>query len=335
MKTNFLTLLFLALAPLAYGKGVRLGISSEQFNCGTLVLFSEQSSTGFDKKTDREMKEVARNKVNYIFTTDDKGRRMYVNHCPVPSGYESVPVIVFVRDTGNFSLLLEAVDEAPASLSYTLTDPQTMQVIKLVPGISQEIHFGASELQTEKKYVLNIFPSPDIHSSPVSCSNEKDGSIAVSFKGGNEWQAKLRNMNSLVARMPAASDKVLFEDMPAGVYYIEAWVKDVKVWEELVSVSRPAVALFPKFSLASDTVHSGQLIFPDNQSKGGFHCYWEFGNGNTSAAFEPACTFATTGKTSIALTICDPAGCTATVRKNVFVISSGQDETANVKLASE
>lgn len=335
MKTNFLSLLFLALAPLAYGKGVRLGISGEQFNCGTLVLFSEQSSTGFDKKTDREMKEVAGNKVNYIFTTDEKGRRMYVNHCPVPSGYESVPVIVFVRDTGNFSLLLEAVDEAPASLSYTLTDMQTMQAIKLVPGISQEIHFAASELQSVKKYMLNIFHSPEIHSSSVSCSNEKDGSIAVRFKAGNEWQARLRNMNSLIAKIPSASENVLFDNIPAGVYYLEAWVKDVKVWEELVAVSRPAVALFPKFSLASDTVRPGQMIFPDNQSKGGFHCYWEFGNGSTSAAYEPACTFTTTGKTSIALTICDPAGCTATVRKNVYVISSRQDENSASKLASE
>lgn len=335
MKKELLILALpgLLLTTNMYAKNIRLGIGSANFNCSTQICFSAESSMGFDRKSDKLMKSLPDNPVNYIFTTDGK-HRMLVNHCPEPVSFTSIPVMISVRDTGMFDLLLEDLTGDMNGFEFTLTDLSDMQVIKMTPGLSQSIRLKAADYRTMKKFKLNIFASPTIHSTPVSCTANKDGSVFVRFHSNGTWQAKLRTMSGTVMELPAASNDVLFENLAAGVYYVEGWQNNMKIWEELVSVSSPK-GLKPKFRIPQDTIEAGQQIFIDNLSSGASYFLWESDNGFSSHAYNPVFTFSKAGTYTITLTAADYPGCIAVKTETIFVKAEEnpivEDSTSSVK----
>lgn len=316
MKTSLLIALAVsALTLSADAKNIRVSVCNDTYNSSTTIHFADGGTTGFDRKTDKLMKSLQANKINYIFSTDGN-RRMYENTCTMTNSYQAVPLSILVGDTGKCELLLEDLDNDLAGMSFSLTDAASGKMYALTPG--NRIDFGLHDLGMQRNFILNVFPTPQIEATPVSCYNSGNGTVSIGFNGGNEWTAQLRNMKELVAHMAATGNSAYFENLSAGVYFAQIRMNNLLVWEELVSVRRPA-AVKSAFAIMNDTLQPGEQLIVSTTTGGHSHFYWEFGDHSNSQLFAPSHSYDSPGAYIVSLTTADVAGCISVTKKTVIV----------------
>lgn len=304
-----------------YAKDLRLGIGNGHSASFTEIHFSADAQKTNWRKNEKILKEIPANPLNYIFTTNGE-HNLLSRNCPAPYSGMDIPVQILVRDTGTFEILLEDLTNEFSGFQFSLTELNTMQVIRIFPGIPESVYLEKNDLNQTKKYRLNIFEAPNIYPTPVSCFGSENGTIRVRSHQKENCEMRIRNLNNGKTVYAAKGNDLLFENLPAGVYAVEAWKKEVKIWEEFTCVYGPK-ALKPDFRISADTIEAGQVVYTDNYSAGVSWFRWQTGE-TSSAAFAPAFVFENPGTYSISLIVADFAGCNAVLEKKILV-----KETAN------
>jgi hypothetical protein len=318
MKTLILLSTFLIGNSLAANASrVCISLSNANSDCTTQLIFNDGAIAGFDK-TDREMKEIPRNHLNYIYSMGEKGQKLFVNHCPKPSQYFSVSIQISIQQAGTFNLAIDDMENDLGGIDFSLTDVLSSETVKLTPGFTKELVFNEAEINSTKNFILHVFPAPVFSSTAVTCSGSKDGSIQVAFCEKGQWEVKLRNGVAQLAKNTNTTSASEFKDLGAGIYFVQIWKNNMMIDEEIVSVAHPPL---PKaqFQISADTMFCGKTFFTTNLSDGGNHWYWEFGDNSVSNAYQPSHKYQTAGKYTVTLTTADATGCVSVSTKTIFV----------------
>ena len=286
----------------------------------TKVIFSANASAGFDSKLDKEMRKLPGNQMNYIYSMAGNKHMLNENYYPANGNYSAIPLQIAVKEAGTFTFDLEDMNNDLGNMQYVLNDLLTGETSTIHPGFSKKITFTNGDINTKRNYILHIFKTPSIRSSPVSCNESTDGAICVSFSDTGKWEARLRTSTGSVAiaRVDGKNETARFGGVEKGIYYLEVWKGDVKIYESMTSVGHPA-KLKTQFSVAADTIRAGEKLYTENLSGTGERWYWEFGDNSASKQFEPSHTYEIPGSYRLTLTTSSEAGCTASVSKLIYV----------------
>jgi hypothetical protein len=284
----------------------------------TKIIFSDGATSGFDSKLDKEYHKLPANTMNYIYSLAGEKHMLFENYRPKPENYSAIPLQIAVKEAGTFSFSLEDLTNDLGDLQFSLYDASTGKTETVYPGVNKQFIFDKTEINSKKNYVLHIFHAPVITSSPVSCYESKNGIITISFNDIGEWEAKLRTAPGQAIQAKGSNGKASFNDLGAGVYFVEIWKGKTKITESIVSVNRPS-KLNPKFSVKQDTLTAGEKLFAENLSPTGERWYWEFGDNTDSKQFSPSHVYETPGTYTLTLTTSNEAGCTSSVSGSIYV----------------
>jgi hypothetical protein len=324
MKTSYLffaTIFFLIQSLAVKADGLKISLGNDNSTSSTELLFTPTSTPGFEKGLDQEYHKAPGNHLNYIYSIAGAKHKLYVNYMQKPSAYTAIDLQIVVGTTGTFYFSVEDRSDNLSDLQFSLTD-ETGKTIAVTPEEKIELTFAPSDVHSKKNYTFHIFPAMKISSSPVSCSASTDGSISVSLKGDNNCEARLLNGSSKILQTEKyVKDNIRFENLAAGIYFVEIWNNTIKIREEIIAVSRPT-NLRSAFSLSDDTVSSGQRFSTDNLSFGGDHWLWEFGDNSTASGYDASHFYTMPGDYTITLTTSNSSGCTAKSSKNIHVETS-------------
>src|ERR1700745_2190465 len=106
----------------ANASGISISLGNQNSECKTELIFADGATSGFDKKIDQALKEIPGNNLNYIYSMDEKGKRMFQNYCPRPTEYFSVQMQISIHQAGAFDLLLEGEQNDLKGIDFSLTD---------------------------------------------------------------------------------------------------------------------------------------------------------------------------------------------------------------------
>jgi hypothetical protein len=152
----------------------------------------------------------------------------------------------------------------------------------------------------------------------VSCAASKNGNIAIEFNTTTEWKAILRNAASVILQEKAnTKEKISFNDLGVGVYFVEIWVNDKMIRQETTAISKPA-ALQSKFTLSTDTISTGKRFSTNNLSYGGNNWYWEFGDGTSANGYDVSHAYAQPGNYTVKLTTANITGCISASTQTIY-----------------
>lgn len=285
----------------------------------TKVIFSANASTGFDSKLDKEIKKLPGNRMNYIYSLAGDKHMLNENYYPETGNYSAIPLQIAVKEQGTFTFDLEDMNNDLDNMQYVLSDLSTGETSAIHPGFSKKITFTAEDINTKRNYLLHIFHTPVINSSPVSCNESLDGIISVSFADTGKWEAKISTSGSIAtAHVDGKNRTARFGGLEKGIYYLEIWKGNVKIYESITSVGHPA-KLKPRFSASADTINAGEKLFAENLSGTGERWYWDFGDNSASNQFQPSHIYKAPGIYKLTLTTSNEAGCTSSVSQLIYV----------------
>lgn len=311
--------LFLAQTLSLKADGLKINLENDQYTSSTELIFTPTSTTGFEKGLDREYKKVPGNHVNYIYSVAEAKHKLYVNYIQKPSAYTAIHLQIVVQQEGTSFFYLEDRTNDISNLSFSLTDDETGKTTTIIAEEKTELNFTAADVKKKKNFTLHVYPLVKIRTSQVSCATSKNGSIAIDFNTANAWKAVLRNAASVIIQAKDnTKERINFEDLGAGVYFVEIWVNDKMIRQETTAISKPA-GLQSKFTLSTDTIAPGKRISTNNLSFGGSNWYWEFGDGTTSNAYDVSHIYTQPGNYTVTLTTANFTGCIATATKQVYV----------------
>jgi hypothetical protein len=318
----FLTALLVAQTFSAKADGLKINLANDNFTSSTELIFTPTSTTNYEKGLDRPFKKAPANRVNYIYTVAEAKHKLYVNYLQKPAAYTAIALEMDIHQAGACFFYLEDRTNDISNLSFSLTDDATGKTTTIIPEERTELNFEAADVNRKKNFTLHIYPLVKTSASQVSCATSKNGTIALEFNAGSEWKAVLRNASSTVVQTIVNTEsKIVFENLGVGVYFVEIWVNDKLIREELTAISRPA-GLQSKFTLSADTITPGKRISTNNLSAGGNNWHWEFGDGSTTNGYDVSHLYTTPGNYTVTLTTSNTAGCTSTASKMIYVKSA-------------
>lgn len=318
----FLTALLVAQAFSAKADGLKINLVNDNFTSSTELIFTPTSTTNYEKGLDRPFKKAPANHVNYIYTVAEAKHKLYVNYLQKPSAYTAIALQMDIHQEGTCFFYLEDRTNEISNLSFSLTDNETGKTITIIPEEKAELIFAAADVNRKKNFTLHIYPLVKTSASQVSCASSKNGNITVEFNAGSEWKAVLRNASSTIIQTESGTEaKIVFEDLGVGVYFVEIWVNDKLIREELTAISSPS-RLQSKFTLSTDTITPGKRISTNNLSAGGNNWLWEFGDGSAVNGYDVSHAYTAPGNYTVTLTTSNTSGCTAKASKIICVKSA-------------
>lgn len=314
------TAFFLAHSLSLKADGLKINLGDDNFTSSTELIFTPTSTVGFEKGLDQEYRKLQGNNVNYIYSVAGEKHKLYVNYLQRPSSYLAIDLQMVIAQAGTFDFSVEDRANNLNEFQFSLTDVATGKTIAITPDANTEITFEAADLHRKKNFILHMFPAIKISTSQVSCRESKNGMINVQFNPGSEWTATLKNGSSKVLKSGKSSaEQFKFENLGAGVYFVEIWMNNMLISEEITAISKPA-GLQSKFTLSTDTIIPEKRISTDNLSMGGDRWYWDFGDGYTVSGYDVAHAYSAPGNYTITLTTSNGAGCISTSNKSITVV---------------
>jgi PKD repeat protein len=311
--------LFLTQALSLKADGLKINLENDLYTSSTELIFTPTSTTGFEKGLDREYKKLPGNRVNYIYSVAEAKHKLYVNYIQKPAAYTAIHLQIVVQQEGASFFYLEDRTNDISNLSFSLTNDETGKTTTINAGEKTELNFASADVNKKKNFTLHVYPLVKIRTSQVSCATSKNGNIAIEFNTTNEWKAVLRNAASVIIQAQVnTKEKVRFEDLGVGVYFVEIWVNDKLIRQETTAISKPA-ALQSKFTLSTDTISPGKRFSTNNLSFGGNTWYWEFGDGSTTHGYDVSHTYTQPGNYTVTLTTANITGCISTTTQHIYV----------------
>ncbi|MEO5642301.1 MAG: PKD domain-containing protein [Bacteroidia bacterium] len=321
MKATFFSIAVFLLPTLSLkADGLKINLGNDNFTSSTELIFTPTSTVGFEKGLDQEYRKNAGNNVNYIYTIADAKHKLYVNYLQRPTTYLAIDLEVIIQESGTFFFSVEDRANNLTDFQFSLTDIATGKTIAITTDVLTDISFDARDVRRKKKFTLHMFPAIKIISSQVSCSASKNGKIAVQFNPGSEWLVTLKNASSeIVKSEKCTGEQNNFENLSAGVYYVEVSMNDVLISETITAISKSS-KLQANFNLSNDTVYAGKKISTDNLCIGGDRWNWDFGDGNTVSGYDVTHAYTNPGSYAITLTTANTTGCISITEKTITVI---------------
>jgi PKD repeat protein len=168
-------------------------------------------------------------------------------------------------------------------------------------------------------FILHTGPACITVSTEETCYNTADATVTLKTPNHSGSYFELKDANGIVASGNIAGTDTTIYNLPAGNYFSEILINNVKVDSSAFYIN-PKAPLIADFSADYNSIIIGNAVnFTDN-SVGAASYLWDFGDGNSdSNPGSVSHTYAATGSYAVNLTIADANGCTSTVTDYVSV----------------